>query len=73
MSTRYPDRARTFNGKLKPNQRLVVSPLELVAIFGAVIIANSVVRDAETNWLEGLLLLSVYLILGFAVFFYPVA
>lgn len=52
---------------------LVVSPLELVAIFGAVIIANSVVRDAETNWLEGLLLLSVYLILGFAVFFYPVA
>ncbi|BDP41591.1 calcium/proton exchanger [Deinococcus aetherius] len=51
---------------------LVVTPLELVAIFGAVIIANSVVRDAETNWLEGLLLLSVYLILGFAVFFYPV-
>jgi len=52
---------------------LVVTPLELVAIFGAVVIANSVVRDAETNWLEGLLLLSVYLILGFAVFFYPVA
>lgn len=51
---------------------LVVSPLELVAIFGAVIIANSVVRDGETNWLEGMLLLAVYAILGLAVFFYPV-
>ncbi|WP_019585700.1 calcium/proton exchanger [Deinococcus apachensis] len=51
---------------------LVVTPLELVAIFGAVIIANSVVRDGETNWLEGLLLLAVYAILGLAVFFYPV-
>ncbi|MPY68031.1 calcium/proton exchanger [Deinococcus sp. SDU3-2] len=52
---------------------LVVTPLELVAIFGAVIISNSVVRDAETNWLEGLLLLSVYAILALAVFFYPVS
>lgn len=52
---------------------LVVTPLELAAIIGAVVIANSVVRDGETNWLEGLLLLAVYVILACAVFFYPAA
>jgi Ca2+:H+ antiporter len=52
---------------------LVVTPLELAAIVAGVLIANSVVRDGETNWLEGLLLLAVYVILAFAVFFYPVA
>ena len=52
---------------------LVVTPLELIAIVAAVLIANSVVRDGESNWLEGVLLLGVYVILAFAVFFYPVA
>ncbi|PYE56633.1 calcium/proton exchanger [Deinococcus yavapaiensis] len=50
---------------------LVVSPIEMVAVFAAVIIANSVVRDGETNWLEGALLLGVYVLIGSAVFFYP--
>ncbi|GMA16528.1 calcium/proton exchanger [Deinococcus metallilatus] len=50
---------------------LVVTPLELAAIGAAVVIAGSVVRDGETNWLEGLLLLAVYVILALAVFFYP--
>ena len=31
----------------------------------------SVVRDGETNWLEGTLLLGVYAILAFAVFYFP--
>ncbi len=51
---------------------LVITPLELVAVAGAVLIANSIVRDGETNWLEGVMLLSVYGILGFAVFYFPV-
>ena len=51
---------------------LVVTPLELVAVSGAVLVVNSVVRDGETNWLEGLMLLAVYVILAFAVFFFPV-
>lgn len=50
---------------------LVVTPLELVAVGAGVVIANSVARDGETNWFEGLLLLGVYVILAFAVFFYP--
>ena len=52
---------------------LVVTPLELVAVGAAVLIANSVVRDGETNWLEGVLLLGVYALLGLAVFYFPVA
>lgn len=52
---------------------LVLTPLELVSVAAAVFIANSVARDGETNWLEGALLLGVYAILGFAVFFFPVA
>lgn len=50
---------------------LVVTPLELAAVAAAVVIANSVVRDGETNWLEGTLLLGVYAILAFAVFYFP--
>ena len=52
---------------------LVVTPLELVAVVAAVLIANSVVRDGETNWLEGVMLLGVYILIGLAVFFFPVA
>ncbi|WP_034384193.1 calcium/proton exchanger [Deinococcus sp. YIM 77859] len=52
---------------------LVVTPLELVAVGAGVLIANSVARDGETNWLEGLLLLGVYVILACAAFYYPVA
>lgn len=47
--------------------------LELVALIGAVLIANPVARDGETNWLEGFMLLGVYLILGIAFFFLPSA
>ena len=47
------------------------NPLELVTLVGAVLIANSVAQDGETNWLEGLMLLGVYLILAIAFFFLP--
>lgn len=47
------------------------NPLELVTLVGAVLIANSVAADGETNWLEGFMLLGVYLILAIAFFFLP--
>jgi Ca2+:H+ antiporter len=47
------------------------NPLELVTLIGAVLIANSVASDGETNWLEGLMLLGVYAILAVAFFFLP--
>ena len=57
----------------KPMNLILNNSLELVALIGAVFIANSVARDGETNWLEGLMLLGVYLILGIAFFFLPSA
>lgn len=41
---------------------------ELAAIGVAVFIASSISRDGSTNWYEGVLLLTVYVILGFAFF-----
>ena len=55
----------------KPMDLVLNNQLELVALIGAVLIANSVARDGETNWLEGFMLLGVYLILGIAFFFLP--
>ena len=48
---------------------IVFTPFELVALIGAVLIANSVVSDGESNWLEGLQLITVYVIIGAAFFF----
>lgn len=55
----------------RPMDLVLNNQLELVALVGAVLIANSVSRDGETNWFEGLMLLGVYLILGIAFFFLP--
>lgn len=57
----------------KPMDLVLNNQLELVALIGAVLIGNSVARDGETNWLEGFMLLGVYLILGIAFFFLPSA
>ncbi|HIK26690.1 MAG: calcium/proton exchanger [Oscillatoriaceae bacterium SKW80] len=48
------------------------NPFELVAVAVAVLIANSVSSDGRSDWLEGILLLATYMILGLAFFFHPV-
>jgi len=47
------------------------NPFELVAVAIAVLIANSVISDGQSNWLEGILLLATYTVLGLAFFFHP--
>lgn len=47
------------------------NPFELVAVAVAVLIANSISSDGNSNWLEGSLLLATYLVLGLAFFFHP--
>jgi calcium/proton exchanger cax len=37
----------------------------------AVLIVNSIALDGESNWLEGAMLLAMYLILGIAFYFLP--
>ncbi|HZG81616.1 MAG TPA: calcium/proton exchanger [Brevibacillus sp.] len=47
----------------------VFTPFELAAIAASILITISITRDGATNWFEGVLLLTVYIILGTAFFF----
>jgi Ca2+:H+ antiporter len=48
---------------------LVFNGLELGAIVLAVLIANQVTQEGQSNWFEGLQLLAVYAVLGLTFFF----
>lgn len=48
---------------------IVFTPFELAAIGVATFITISITKDGATNWYEGVLLLTVYVILGTAFFF----
>lgn len=45
---------------------------EVVAVTIAVLLANLISLDGRSNWLEGVLLLATYAILGVAFYFHPV-
>ena len=49
---------------------LAFSQMEVASIALSVAVATSVMRDAESNWLEGVFLLLAYAILGVAFFFF---
>ena len=51
--------------------RLVFTPLELGALAAAVIITGFIALDGESNWLEGAMLIGVYLISAIAFFYAP--
>ena len=44
---------------------------EVLAVIASVLVVNLVAQDGESNWLEGVLLLAVYVILGLAFYFLP--
>ena len=47
---------------------LVFAPLEIIAVAAAVGISALIALDGESNWLEGALLIIVYLILAASFF-----
>lgn len=47
------------------------SPFEVLAVIAAAVIVNVVAADGESNWLEGAMLLAVYVVLGLAFYFLP--
>ena len=49
---------------------LAFSTMELASVVLAVAVASAIVRDAESNWLEGAFLLIAYAIIGVAFFFF---
>lgn len=50
---------------------LVFSPLEVVAVAVSVLVVAQIAGDGETHWMEGVLLLGVYVLLGLAFFNLP--
>ncbi|MBI4893875.1 MAG: hypothetical protein HY821_24880, partial [Acidobacteria bacterium] len=52
---------------------LVFSAAEVLAVVLAVVIVGEIASDGESNWLEGAMLLAVYLILGICFYFLPEA
>ncbi len=50
---------------------LVFSPAEVMAVVLAVLVVAQVTNDGETNWLEGIQLLSLYVILAFMFYWLP--
>ena len=47
---------------------LIFNPLELVALIAGVFITAQVSKDGESNWLEGVELLTIYIILALGFF-----
>lgn len=47
---------------------IIFNEFELIALIAAVLIANKVAHDGESNWLEGIQLMSVYLIIAASFF-----
>ena len=50
---------------------LVFTPAEVLAIALSVAITGQIAGDGESNWLEGVQLIAVYIILGIVFFFFP--
>ncbi len=62
-----------FASRLMPGRAmdLIFTPFEVLAVIAATVVANLVASDGESNWLEGAMLLAVYLVLGIAFYFLP--
>jgi Ca2+:H+ antiporter len=56
---------------LGQDMNLVFSQFELVAIILAVLVARILILDGSSDWLEGLMLVAVYLMLGVGFFYAP--
>jgi Ca2+:H+ antiporter len=52
---------------------LVFTPAEVLAVFTAVLITGQVAGDGQSNWLEGVQLIAVYVILAIVFYFLPEA
>ncbi|KAF9144735.1 hypothetical protein BGX30_011622 [Mortierella sp. GBA39] len=50
---------------------LFFNTFETCIMFVSVLIVNYLIQDGESNWLEGVQLLSTYVIIAIAVFYYP--
>ncbi|GAA6044351.1 hypothetical protein JCM8097_002782 [Rhodosporidiobolus ruineniae] len=50
---------------------LLFDPFESITLFLSVLLVNYVVQDGRSNWLEGFLLMMVYIIVAVSFWYYP--
>jgi len=50
---------------------LLFDPFESIVLFLAVLTVNYVVQDGKSNWLEGMILMCLYIIIAVVFWFYP--
>ncbi|TCD61541.1 hypothetical protein EIP91_008269 [Steccherinum ochraceum] len=50
---------------------LLFDPLESLALFFSVMVVNYTTQDGKSNWLEGVLLMALYIILALMFWYYP--
>ena len=55
-------------GNLMP---LVFNPFELMSLVAAMLISSSALNDGESNWLEGVMFLAVYISFALVFWFHP--
>ncbi|KZO97331.1 Calcium/proton exchanger [Calocera viscosa TUFC12733] len=53
------------------NLTMLFDPFESISLFLAVMVVSYTVQDGRSNWLEGMVLMCVYVILALCFFFYP--
>ncbi|KAI7908073.1 calcium/proton exchanger [Cokeromyces recurvatus] len=56
---------------IKQPMSLFFEDFETVILFASVLIVNYLIGDGRSNWLEGVLLLSSYVIISMALYLYP--
>ncbi|GAA6059745.1 hypothetical protein JCM10212_001953 [Sporobolomyces blumeae] len=50
---------------------LLFDPFESIILFLSVLIANYTMQDGRSNWLEGFLLMMIYIIIAVSIWYYP--
>jgi len=53
------------------NLTLLFDPFESIVLFLSVLTVGYVVADGKSNWLEGMVLMTLYVIIGVTAWFYP--
>jgi len=53
------------------NLTLLFDPFESIILFLAVLVVNYCTQDGKSNWLEGMILMCLYIIIAVATWFYP--
>ena len=47
------------------------STFETATLFIAILLSNYLIMDGESNWLEGVMAIAMYLLIAIAFYYYP--